>query len=770
MNTKTIFAMLVIPILLLLNFSAASAKNVALAVMNTSSLDPVHEQPLYNILIALNENITLVDQNTYINWNRINLLVITGRPYRATPLPAFFAANLPVNTVPTIAIDYFNLYNWGWTQGGANIMITGSPQRLYITTSKHPITAGYLMNQQIEAMNQSGFDAVDLAVGTTNLTFVANLDAIGDGGVAFAAPNTVLSNGQQISANSAAIYFGVMYPAFWTNDTVTIFENAVNWITNLNYVPPTTPTLNAPSQIVTPSLTYSWSASSGVNGIQNYEIQVSTEADFSQIIADQSTSAQSFTYTRLMDGQLYYGRVRSVDFLNLKSQWSSTASTFADFTPMILNLTSPSDGSTFNSGNTIFVNLLVNSPRVQTGSLCTISIDQDLIANLTFNQTTGSCFGNITIPTLSPGPSSTTLTATAHDIVGGTNSTSINVNIPNRVASSTTTTTTTQAAQTSSSGTSGSSSSYYTILTLTSPQKLDADAGSTINFPIIIKNEGNVMIHGAKAWVVAEGSAFSADVTPAPQQIFNLDTGQSQQYFVTIQAPSTAGTYYLDVRTLSLETSETAKRIPLLVTEKQNAIDVGIVSIEIPDFVEGATSLTNITLINKGNVPGTANVNLTLPDGWTATQSTASVDILPNQQMTLSFEVTPSFNSGTLTFSGAFNSGNETKGFSYPVPVSSKISSPLSAITASLAATLGNPAIAIPTTIAVAVAFALYYKFRTSSDFRSKYIWPRTIKASAGSVVPKTNQKNNFKPKKIVPSAKASNSAYEKWEKSYRRG
>lgn len=310
MNSKLIFALSIIPILLSINISAVSAKNVALAVMNSSSLDPVHEQPLYNILTSMNETVVLVDQNTNISWNSIDLLVVAGRPSRAPQLPPSFAANLPVNTIPTIAIDYYNLYNWGWVSvGGVNIMLAGSPQNLYIATTYHPITAGYTMNQQVVALNQSRLDAVDLVASATNFTFVAYLDSMGNGGVAFAAPNTVLVNGNRISANSAAIYIGVPYPAYWTSDTVTIFENAVNWITNLNYNPPTIPTLSAPSQIVTPSIAYAWTQSTGLNGLQNYEIQISTASDFSQIVADKFVSGQSLTYTKVYDGQKYYARV-----------------------------------------------------------------------------------------------------------------------------------------------------------------------------------------------------------------------------------------------------------------------------------------------------------------------------------------------------------------------------------------------------------------------------------------------------------------------------
>jgi len=768
MNFKKIFALSLIPILLMLNFSVVSAKNVALAVKDVNNLNPIYEQRLYDILTSMNNVVTLVDQNSNVDYHTFDLLVVAGRPSTASPLPQSFAQNLPVNSMPTIAIDYYNLYFWGWVDsGGVNVMSSGSLQSFYVASNTHPITSGYLIGQRVFFQNVSGLDAIDLVAGTSNFTFVAYLDQQGDGAIAFAAPNTRLTNGKSIGANSVAIFLGTMFPGYWTNDMENIFRNAVNWITNINYTPPTVPTLSGPTQTILNSALYSWTSATGANGIQNYEVQVSTTSDFSAIIVDTKISGLSYNLNKMLDGQRYYVRVRAIDYLNLPSSWSNVISTIADFTPIILTMTSPTNGATLQLGQTVFVNVVIDAPRVQAGSVCTIKIDQDTIGTLLFNQTTSSCSGDLILPSsLSPGSSTATFSVSIPDQFGATNSTSISVYIPGRQQiPSTTTTTTSTTTETSlqNTGSSGSSSSYA-LLSVNSPKNLSYYVDSQNTFTISVKNSGNMILHYVKV-TLASHPALAVAFTPT--DTFDLNPGESKIYSVTVQTPNLVGTYNLFVKSLSLETVENTRTIPVIVTEKPILVDFGITSIEIPDFVDGVASFANISIINKGNVVGTANVKLDLPEGWTVASPTANVDIVPNQEAKLSFEITPSILSGNIIFSGDFTAGNITKTFSYPVPVSSKSVDSLSALTASLAATLGNPAVAIPTTIAIAVVIALYYKFKTQ-DFNSNYIWPKRAKASYGTVTPKSNQKNNFQSKKPSPSARSMNNAYEKWERSRR--
>lgn len=430
MNFKKILTLVLIPIFFLTACSLVSAKKVALAVMNSANLDPIHEQKLYDILVSMNNSVTLIDQYSSVNYTDFDLLVVAGRPPSDAPLSATFMENLPVNSMPTIAMDYYNIYEWGWVgSGGVNMMFGGSYQVLYIESNNNPITAGYLPSQRIFVHNITGLLGVDLIGGTSNFTFVANLDTQGDGGIAFGAPNTKLSHGKQIANNSVSIFFGTLYPAYWTNDMEHMFRNAVGWVTNINFSPPTAPTLSGPSSFISNSGQYTWSAATGVNGVQNYEIQVSLTSDFTAIVQDKKISSLSYTFTNFMDGQTYYGRVRSIDYLNLQSSWSNTITTIADFSEMLFTINSPLNGTELHLNDTIFVDVDVNAPRLPDGSNCVISIGEDFITNIIYNQSSRKCSANITIPeTLGGGGLlNSAFTVSATNSLGSTNSSSITV-------------------------------------------------------------------------------------------------------------------------------------------------------------------------------------------------------------------------------------------------------------------------------------------------------------------------------------------------------
>jgi hypothetical protein len=338
--------------------------------------------------------------------------------------------NLPVNSMPTIAIDYYNLYPWGWVDvSGVNVMFSGSAQSVFIASNSNPITAGYVPNQRVFVHKQSGLVALDIVAGTSNFTFVAYLDQQGDGGIAFGAPNIKLTGGKSISNNSITIFFGIPSPAYWTIDTENMFRNAVSWATNIDYTPPSATTLFGPSSTHSSSATYTWSVATAVNGIQTYQVQVSLTSDFTAIIADKKTSALSYTLTKMMEGQTYYVRVRAIDNLNMQSPWSNTISTIADFSDMLFTIVSPVNGTQLHLGENVFVDVNFNAPRLPDGTNCVISIGGEFIGNLIYDLSSRKCSGNITIPTTlgAGGFPYSLFTITATNSLGTTNSSSITV-------------------------------------------------------------------------------------------------------------------------------------------------------------------------------------------------------------------------------------------------------------------------------------------------------------------------------------------------------
>jgi hypothetical protein len=214
--------------------SAAEAKNVALIVKDVSSLSNFHEKKIQKILDEMGLSITLVDKNTAVDYSKFDLIVVAGRPGNAYwyELLDSFVKDVPVNDVPTIAIDTQFVNYWGWANVGAiNVLSSSQPIRVVIQ-SDHPLTQGYSLNQLVQVHLIPGYTGVDFEKHETKLKLVASIDYQGSYGVIYyGSPDTELYNGKRISNNSAVVFFGINYPFIWTDDAENLFKNAVMWLT-----------------------------------------------------------------------------------------------------------------------------------------------------------------------------------------------------------------------------------------------------------------------------------------------------------------------------------------------------------------------------------------------------------------------------------------------------------------------------------------------------------------------------------------------------------
>ncbi len=98
--------------------------------------------------------------------------------------------------------------------------------------------------------------------------------------------------------------------------------------------PPSLPGALTPvdaSTVDTATPTLTWSASTDDTGIQNYDVQVASDAAFTSIQFSATVVATSATTSALLDG-LYYWRVRSRDRAGNLSAWSATRSFTVDAT------------------------------------------------------------------------------------------------------------------------------------------------------------------------------------------------------------------------------------------------------------------------------------------------------------------------------------------------------------------------------------------------------------------------------------------------------
>ena len=232
MRNQKLFLSIILTFLLTLSVvQSATAANVAMVVANSLSLDVTHEKKIFNLLNQSGHSITLVDKNSNVDYHSFDLIVVAGRPRPGIMLDSF-VANIPVNKVPTIAIDQGYPDDWGWVRPAGLSLLTSSRMQDVVVQRSHPLLSPYVPGDKIIVHIVFGTQLVDMVRWHTNFTIVGSSDSSGDLGlVAYAGPGTNLALGKSISSNSAAVFLGLAYPIYWTEDAEKIFLNSVNWLT-----------------------------------------------------------------------------------------------------------------------------------------------------------------------------------------------------------------------------------------------------------------------------------------------------------------------------------------------------------------------------------------------------------------------------------------------------------------------------------------------------------------------------------------------------------
>jgi len=232
MKMEKILCISVIFFLSLSLVSAAEAKNVAMVVKDTNNLSDLYEKKIYRALNEMGTNVTLVDKNTVVNYNDFDAIVIAGRPELAYESLDDFVKNIPVNDIPTVAVDGYFIKDWGWVgMGGVGYAFSSQPQKVIIKSTL-PLPPGYFLNQEIVVHVVENYGMITLEKSMTKLTTVASFDPLANHGIIlYGYPNTQLYNNKTISNNSAVVFFGVAYPYYWSDDAVDLFKNSVVWLT-----------------------------------------------------------------------------------------------------------------------------------------------------------------------------------------------------------------------------------------------------------------------------------------------------------------------------------------------------------------------------------------------------------------------------------------------------------------------------------------------------------------------------------------------------------
>lgn len=231
-KVKKTLLILEIVIGIILLSSIVHARSVALVVKDANKLSDTHERKVLKILNEMGFSTTLIDKNSNVTYSNFDLIVIAGRPGNvgsAYTLDAF-VANIPVNDIPTVAIDAAYPDDWGWTEKrGLGTVSSSQKQKLYILDTSTFITQDYLQGDIVVVHVASNGHLLNIQKDLTKLEIIAGIDTSGNyGTIAVAEPGTQLYNGQTTKVR--IVFFGITYPSYWTEEAKDLFKKSVIWV------------------------------------------------------------------------------------------------------------------------------------------------------------------------------------------------------------------------------------------------------------------------------------------------------------------------------------------------------------------------------------------------------------------------------------------------------------------------------------------------------------------------------------------------------------
>ena len=230
MNPKIVILGIFLGVLLITTL--VEAKSVALIVKDKNNLSQQHEKRVFDALQAMGFNITLVDKTSNVTYTDFDLLVIAGRP---GDLPTWqklddFVADLPVNDMPTVAIEPTFVDDWNWVKyGSASTLSSSRIQKIFIVDNNISITSNFTLGEEVVVHNVKGGNLVDIRNDLAALKIIAGVEALGMHGViAVADVNTTLFN--NTTAKERGVFFGITDTLYWTDKAEDLFKKSVEWV------------------------------------------------------------------------------------------------------------------------------------------------------------------------------------------------------------------------------------------------------------------------------------------------------------------------------------------------------------------------------------------------------------------------------------------------------------------------------------------------------------------------------------------------------------
>lgn len=525
------------------------------------------------------------------------------------------------------------------------------------------------------------------------MTKVSSYDYFGNyGSIFYGYPNTELFKNKSVSNHSAVVFFGITYPYYWTDDTVDLFENSVNWLTTSDFTPPATPVLTGQASVRNPTATYEWTSSGNFSTIQYYRFQLSDSPEFNTTLMDENTTLLQFNATGLMDGSTLYSRVNAVNWIDISSGWSNTIKTIVDFSDIFVTINSPADATSAKVGDSISVNATVNSTRPI--SFCSASIG-DQASDLVYENET--CSGNVNVPNAA----STILTVSATNNLGTTNSSTVSLNIQK------------PSVPTSSGGGGGGGSGFGSgaaILSVNASDRINVYENSNQEISVSVKNDGTLFIQNVKV------SVLEMNATVQPDSV-GLDRNKYQDFKITLNVPVGTGEKQITVKAQGYGASAT-KKIILTVLPQPDIPELNA-SFELPTFSEDEQTLINISVENTGSAVANVIASMSLPSGWILNEQGKTFEIAAGTNEKISFSVTPSGESGQIIFNGVYMAAGQERQISETAYANSNPNQ-VKMITGMIASTISMPEFYFPAAILTVVAAILLIKKNSLSKLIQK--------------------------------------------------
>ncbi|MFB6076340.1 MAG: CARDB domain-containing protein [Candidatus Aenigmatarchaeota archaeon] len=216
----------VFSIFLMISFVSVKGSDILMVVKNRESLSSVYEGPWENIIENMGHNITLVDVTNYeeINYTNYSMLVVAGRPQHTLPLGSF-VSRLPVNKMPTLALDFYYPNHWHWVNYTTSVIST-NPNRIMVMGEDNSLGSGIGNIFEVHNIPRKPMIAVDNS--ETNFKTLAADPFFHYSIVLYAEQDTILTN--KITMKNKAILFGITHPIYWTEETSMLFKKSVKWL------------------------------------------------------------------------------------------------------------------------------------------------------------------------------------------------------------------------------------------------------------------------------------------------------------------------------------------------------------------------------------------------------------------------------------------------------------------------------------------------------------------------------------------------------------